>query len=80
MQVGAELKRARIAAGMTQEQLSLAAQVDRPYLSLLEHDRKSPTIEMLSRICGALKIRPSIVLARAERVAKPGKQSKKPLS
>ena len=39
--LGQELKAARVAAGMTQEQLAFAAGVDRSYVSLLEHGKKS---------------------------------------
>jgi transcriptional regulator with XRE-family HTH domain len=61
-----ELRRARTDAGMTQEDLSFAAEVDRTYISELENGHKSPTVDLLFRICGALKIRASEMLARVE--------------
>src|SRR4051794_20172172 len=45
--VGQELKAAREAAGLTQEKLAFKAGVDRSYISLLEHDHKSPTLDTL---------------------------------
>lgn len=64
--LGEELRRARQAAGLTQEQLAHEAQIDRTYISQLEHDKKSPTIDMLFRICAALHVRPSVLIARIE--------------
>ena len=52
---------------MTQEQLAFAAQLDRTYISQLEHDKKSPTLDVLFRICDALEVRPSEVIARVEK-------------
>jgi transcriptional regulator with XRE-family HTH domain len=65
--VGDELRKARIEAGMTQEQLAFEAKVDRTYISQLEHDKKSPTLNVLFRICDALKITASEVISRVER-------------
>lgn len=64
--LGDELRRARTETGMTQEQLSFAAEVDRTYISELENDHKSPTVDVLFRICRALKVRASEVIARVE--------------
>lgn len=69
--LGAELKHARTAAKMTQEQLSFAAGIDRAYISLLENDKKSPTVDMLYRICDSLGVSASSVLARVEAGRKP---------
>lgn len=55
-----------MAAKMTQEQLSFAAEIDRSYISLLEHDKKSPTVDMLFRLCDTLGVSASSLLARVE--------------
>ncbi len=55
-----------MAAKLTQEQLSFAAEIDRSYISLLEHDKKSPTVDMLFRLCDTLGISASGLLARVE--------------
>lgn len=64
--LGEELKKAREAAGLTQEQLSFEADVDRTYISQLEHNKKSPTLEVLFKICEALGVRTSKLIARVE--------------
>jgi transcriptional regulator with XRE-family HTH domain len=64
--LGEELRKARLAADLTQEELSFRANVHRVYISELEHDKKSPTVDALFRICDALGIKPSIILARVE--------------
>src|ERR1700761_1307932 len=45
--LGEELRKLRIAAGLTQEQLAFKAGLARNYISLLELDRKSPTLKTL---------------------------------
>lgn len=64
--LGREIRLAREAAGLTQEELADRAGVHRTYVSLLERDKKSPTIAMLFRLCAALGLRPSTLLARVE--------------
>jgi DNA-binding XRE family transcriptional regulator len=56
--MGAELRKRRERAGLTQEQLSFRADLSRPYISQLERDIKSPTVETLFRICDALDVWP----------------------
>lgn len=70
---GEELRKARLRAGLTQEQLAFEAHVDRTYISQLEHDKKSPTVDVLNRICNALNLKASVLLARVER-----KQARQP--
>jgi len=67
MSLGAELRTARHAAGLTQEQLAFASGLDRTYVSQLENDHKSPTVDALFRLCQALGIAASTILARVER-------------
>ena len=72
--LGDELKKARDEAKMTQEQVSYAAEIDRTYVSMLENNKKSPTVEVLFRICKALGVPASEVIARVERSAKPARK------
>lgn len=65
--LGQELRKTREAAGMTQEQLAFLAQVDRTYISMLENNRKSPTVAMLFRLCDAMKIPASRIITRVEK-------------
>ena len=64
--LGLELRNAREAAGLTQEELAHRAQVDRTYISMLENDRKSPTVEMLFRLCDAMDASPSTLIRKVE--------------
>ena len=64
--LGEELRKAREAAGLTQETLSFDADVDRTYISQLENDKKSPTLELLFRLCDVLGVKASELIARVE--------------
>ena len=55
--MGQELRKAPQRAGLTQERLSFLAGLSRPYISQLERDLKSPTVDTLFRICDALRSR-----------------------
>jgi transcriptional regulator with XRE-family HTH domain len=50
--------------------------VDRSYLSQLENDKKSPTVDLLFRICDALGVAPSDLLARVEKSRRPRRRAK----
>ncbi len=71
--LGEELRRAREAAGLTQEKLAFGAGLSRPYISQLERDEKSPTLDVLFRLCDALGVRASELVARAERARDAGR-------
>lgn len=51
---------------MTQETLAAKTGVSRNYVSLLELNQKSPTVQMLFRLCKVLRVRPSVLIARVE--------------
>ena len=65
--LGNELRKARENADLTQEQLALDADVDRTYISMLENNKKSPTVDMLFRLCDAMDIAASDIIRRVER-------------
>jgi transcriptional regulator with XRE-family HTH domain len=67
--LGAELRKAREEAGLTQEQLAFRARIDRSYLSELERDKKSPTVAMLLKICRTLDVSASRLIAKIENAA-----------
>jgi len=71
MLLGRELRRARRSADLTQEQLAATAKVDRTYISDIENVKVSPTVDILARLCAALGVRASVVIARAEEAATP---------
>jgi transcriptional regulator with XRE-family HTH domain len=64
--IGEEIRRVRERAGLTQEELAFRADLSRNYISLLELNRKSPTIQVLFRICKVLSIKPSTLISRIE--------------
>ena len=70
---GAELRRARERAGKTQEELSFDAGLHRTYISQLERDKKSPTLDVIFRLCDALGTRASHLIARVEKRRAAGK-------
>jgi transcriptional regulator with XRE-family HTH domain len=65
--LGEELRKERLKARVTQEELAERARVSRNYVSLLELNEKSPTVSVLLRVCRALGVRASTIIARIER-------------
>lgn len=63
--LGEEIRKARMKANLTQEELAYRAKVSRNYVSLLELDQKSPTVAVLIRVCRAMDTKASKLLARA---------------
>lgn len=64
---GAALRRLRLAAGMTQEQLALESGVQRNFISLIETGQNQPTIGTIARLARALGMKASQLVAEAER-------------
>jgi transcriptional regulator with XRE-family HTH domain len=55
-EVGKIIKAARRKAGLTQETLSGLAGINRTHLSAIENGKRLPTLEILFRLCSALKV------------------------
>lgn len=70
---GAALRRMRLAAGMTQEQLGLEAGVQRNFISLIELGQNQPTIGTIAKLAKALGLKASELVAEAEREAQAGR-------
>ncbi len=68
--MGRKLRKARQRTGMTQEQLSFQAGLSRPYISELERDLKSPTVDTLFRICDALQASAADLIGRGDAARK----------
>jgi transcriptional regulator with XRE-family HTH domain len=60
-----ELKKARLAAGLTQEELAAKASVSREYVNYVERGKRQPTVAVFVRLCKAMKAYPPDVLARS---------------
>lgn len=56
------LRRLRSERGLSQERLALEAEIDRSYVSLLETEKYSATIDMVERLAAVLKVDPLSLL------------------
>tara|TARA_R100000935_G_C2757052_1_gene132059 strand:+ start:457 stop:669 length:213 start_codon:yes stop_codon:yes gene_type:complete len=56
--VGLNVRNLRNSKGLSQEQLALAADVDRSYISEIELAKNSASIDVLERIADALDVDP----------------------
>jgi transcriptional regulator with XRE-family HTH domain len=65
--LGKAIRNAREQAGLSQETVAAKARIGRSYLSLLEHDAKSPTVKVLLRVCSAIGVKAADVLSNVER-------------
>lgn len=65
--LGEQLRAARLARQWSQEKLAEEAGISRNYVSLLELDQKSPTVDTLLAVCGALGVSAAEILAVVER-------------
>jgi len=64
--LGEELRKARLKAGLSQESLADKSGLHRTYISLLERNKKSPTLETLFHICKALGISAAGLIKKVE--------------
>jgi transcriptional regulator with XRE-family HTH domain len=64
--LGDELRKARHKAGMTQEQVAARARISREYVSQLERNRQSPTVDMLLKVCRILGTSAARIISRVE--------------
>ena len=53
---GQELRKARNAAGISQEKLALQIGLDRTYISMLERGLRQPTLTTIFLLCPALNL------------------------
>jgi transcriptional regulator with XRE-family HTH domain len=64
---GLALRRLRLAADLSQEQLGLESGVQRNFISLIETGQNQPTVTTIFKLAQALGIKPSKLVAEAER-------------
>lgn len=60
------IRRLRIQAGLTQEQLGFDADLRRTYISILELGQQQPSLATLFKLASALKISASALIAEVE--------------
>ena len=65
--LGDVLREMRLQKGMSQEQLAVACDRHRTYVSLLERGKNSPSVRTLFMMAEALEVAPSTLLKRVEK-------------
>ena len=63
---GRALRRVRLAAGFSQEQLGLESGVQRNFISLIETGQNQPSITTLFKLAGALGLKASVLIEETE--------------
>lgn len=63
--VGGNVRRLRTSAGLTQEQLAFAAEIDLTYVGGIERGKRNPSVLVLVRIAHALSVEPVDLLRTA---------------
>lgn len=62
VQLGKNLKKARIKSGLTQDELAKKAEINTNYYARLERGEVNPSLEILENIAKVLKIKSSEIL------------------
>jgi transcriptional regulator with XRE-family HTH domain len=62
--VGDNVRRLRVARGLTQEQLAFESKIDLTYMGGIERGRRNPSLLVISRIALALGVEPADLLER----------------
>lgn len=62
------LRKKRTECGLSQEELAHLCDVDRTYISLLERQKRKPTLNVIFKICDTLKIQPSEFIKEIEKI------------
>ncbi len=66
---GITLKRNREQRGITQQELSFNAKIDRTYVSMLERGRRQPTLQVIFDIAAALDMSVTSLIGEAADLA-----------
>lgn len=61
---GEALREIRLERGLSQEDLALASDRHRTYISLLERGKASPSLETITLVAETLRVKPSDILRR----------------
>ena len=64
--LGQEIRKARLKAGLTQEDLASKARVTREYVSLVELNKRMPTLPVFVRLCKAIGVSAPDLLSKLE--------------
>lgn len=74
MNVGFSIRKARLFARLSQEELAAKAEINRTYLSQLENGRSSPTLDVLERIARALGLSTTELISESQTAREPQPQ------
>ena len=66
--LGRNVRAARLARGLSQEQLAFEAEMKRSYLSDLERGTRNPSVRALGRLAEALGVEPPELLRRSDQI------------
>lgn len=69
--VATNVRRIRVALGVSQERLAFDAGIDRSYLGGMERGEANPTVDVLDRIAGTLGVSLAELFAAVEEGAAP---------
>ncbi len=61
------LRNRRIKCGLSQEDLAHKCNVDRTYISMIERQKRNPTLNIIFRICKSLDIKASDFISSIEK-------------
>ena len=67
MEIGSVIRKCRKLKGMTQLQLSNSSDISESYLSLIEQDKRQPTLSNLESIADTLQVPVSILVFLADK-------------
>ena len=70
--LGLVLRKRRVELKLTQEELSLEADLQRNYISLMELGQNQPTVTTIFKLAYALKLKPSAFIQLVEDAARSG--------
>ena len=62
--VARNLRILRKQKGLSQEELAFQANINRNYVGQIEREEKSPTVDVLEKLCGPLEVTPAMLLSR----------------
>ena len=65
--LGDALRDAREEAELTQEEVAVKAKISREYVSIVERNRRSPTVDVLLRMCKAIGVPASEIIREVEK-------------
>jgi transcriptional regulator with XRE-family HTH domain len=69
--VGKLLRQARLQRGLTQERVAAKAKLSREYVSMVECGRGEPSVAVLLRLCRAIGVKASEIVAHLEDATPP---------